>query len=232
VRSINFFHITGNPTSGHETNAFAYSDTVKNWLIRLYRFEPFLDWFKANRTFKHTLYSFFKQYTMSAIDCYKHELLGFIICPSTYDFVSFSNTREIAIYKLLQSIPEDEDDFDGLSGDILVGGGGGEAPALRISNPKAFDFFASEDFENVEFTTRDDLYKAFWRLNTAFIFCEGYLKLGWEPSWDIESWLAENVCRVLIDSFDEFARYRTHPKNVKGTLSFTPSTNGPGSGIL
>jgi hypothetical protein len=160
---------------------------------------------------------------MSAIDCYKHELLGFIICPSTYDFVPFSETRKIAIYKLLQLIPEDENDFDGLSGDILVGGGSGEAPAFRISNPKAFDFFAREDPEDVEFDTRDELYKAFWGPNSAFIFCEGYLKLGWEPSYDIESWLAENVCQVLIDSFDEFARYREHCTNVKATLSFVPT---------
>ena len=159
---------------------------------------------------------------MSAIDRYKHELLGFIMCPSTYDFVPFNDTRKIAIYKLLQSIPEGENDFHGFPGDILVGGGSGEAPAFRISNPKAFDFFASENTENVEFDLRDDLYKAFWGLNTTFIFCEGYLKLGCEPGRDIESWLAENVCQVLIDSLDEFARYRSKGTNVKATLSFAP----------
>lgn len=161
---------------------------------------------------------------MSAIDSYKHELLGFITCPSTYDFVPFSRTRKIAIYKLLQLIPEDENSFTGLPGDILVGGGRGEAPAFRISNPKAFDFFAKEDPENVEFDTRDELYKAFWEPTTAFIFCEGYLKLGWKPSHDIESWLAENVCQILIDSFDEFAKYREHGTNVKAILSFVPTT--------
>ena len=43
---------------------------------------------------------------MSAVDQYQHELIGFIKCPSDYDFVFGSKTRQIAVYRLLQAIPD------------------------------------------------------------------------------------------------------------------------------
>lgn len=55
---------------------------------------------------------------MSAIDQYKHKLLGFIECPSTFDIVSFNTTRKVAIYELLENVPTEECDFDGKIGDI------------------------------------------------------------------------------------------------------------------
>src|SRR4051812_14102032 len=97
---------------------------------------------------------------MSAIDQYKHKVLGFIECPSTYDFVYANTTREIGVYQLLQDISVDEESFDGKSGDIIVGGGSGEAPAFRISFPNAFYFFTSDEWD--EFESYDELFKHFW----------------------------------------------------------------------
>ena len=66
---------------------------------------------------------------MSRIDGYKHNHLGFIECPSTYSIVDFTKSiksSRIAIYELLDNISDNETDFDGKAGDILVGGGSGE----------------------------------------------------------------------------------------------------------
>ena len=67
-------------------------------------------------------------------------------CPSSHDFVYDNKKRQIGIYELLEDVPADEDSFDGKAGDILVGGGIGEAAALRISYPDAFDFFRAQTF--------------------------------------------------------------------------------------
>ena len=104
---------------------------------------------------------------MSAIDCYKHNHLGFIECPSTYSIINLKGTIEnnrIAIYELLQNIPKDEKDFDGKVGDVLIGGGSGEAPALRISNPLAFQFstYDEDKFSELEFDDLDEVFKSFW----------------------------------------------------------------------
>lgn len=76
---------------------------------------------------------------MSAINQYSHSYLGDIECPSTYAFVHENETRRIAIYELLEDI-HDEKDFDGKAGDIILGGGSGEAPAFRISVPGCLIF--------------------------------------------------------------------------------------------
>lgn len=136
--------------------------------------------------------------TLSSIDQYKHQLLGFIECPSTFDFVDLNSTRTIAIYKLLEDIPIDETDFDGKVNDIIVGGGSGEAPSFRISIPKIVLFFTEsegwDDFENI-----NEVFKAFWTPTQSYILCEGFAKLGWKLDEKIENWLAENVCLLLFD---------------------------------
>lgn len=144
---------------------------------------------------------------MAAIDQYDHILLGFIECPSAHDFVYGNKTRQIGIYELLEDVPADENSFDGKAGDILIGGGKGEAPALRISYPDAFDFFTNDEWDS--FADYDELFKAFWTPTQAFIFGEGYQKLGWTVDVKIEQWLAENVCQLLIQSTDKYLRFRT-----------------------
>lgn len=139
---------------------------------------------------------------MAAIDQYKHRLLGFINCPSHYEIVSGNSSRDIAVYELLERIPAGENDFDGNAGDILVGGGSGEAPAFRITIPTTVDFFLNDNVYNLN--SYDDLFKAFWTPTESFILCDGFRKLGWDPKQSIEFWLAENVCIALVNEVEQF----------------------------
>lgn len=144
---------------------------------------------------------------MSAIDQYKHKHLGFIECPSSFNIVNFNSTKKVAIYELMENIPNDEDDFDGKTGDIILGGGSGEVAAFRISIPQSLLFFTLEDwddFENIE-----NLFKAFWTPTESYKLCEGYSKLGWTPESPVEFWLAENLCCILLERFAQYAIYKT-----------------------
>ncbi len=145
---------------------------------------------------------------MSAIDQYKHSHLGFIECPSTFDFVNNNPTRKIALYELLENIPRDETDFDGKIGDIILGGGSGEAPSFRISIPEAIHFFAkdSSDYQG----DSSDLFKAFWTPAQTSIYCEGFSKLGWTPGTPIEFWLAETICSLLISNLETYSAYKNN----------------------
>ena len=141
---------------------------------------------------------------MASIDKYKHRLLGFIVCPSDYDIVDGNSTRDIAVYELLENIPDEETDFDGNSGDILIGGGSGEAPAFRVAIPKTFDFLLNDI--DVTFDSHDELFKAFWTPTESYILCDGFQKLGWDAKRPIEFWLAENICLLLINEIYRFKR--------------------------
>jgi hypothetical protein len=143
---------------------------------------------------------------MSAIDQYKHILLGFIECPSSFDFVFNNTTRKIPIYELLEDIPTAESNFNGKAGDIILGGGSGEAPAFRVSIPETLSFLTQDDWDNFE--THTDLFEAFWTPTQAFKFGNGYFKIGWNPDSPIELWLAENVCKLLTDNFDKYSTYK------------------------
>lgn len=107
---------------------------------------------------------------MASIDQYKHRLLGFIECPSSFEFIYLNATREIPVYHLLENIPTSEIDFDGKLGDILLGGGTGEAPAMRISIQKFLRLFLLN--EEVDFDHWDELYKTFWTPTESFIYGE------------------------------------------------------------
>ena len=158
---------------------------------------------------------------MAAIDTYRHTCLGFIECPSSYDFVFASKTRRIAIYELLDNIPDHEKDFDGRIGDILVGGGSGEAPTLRISNPIAFQFFTHDDdkFTDLQFADLEAVFKPFWTPTEAFIYGEGFLKLGWTIDRPLEMWLTENVCKLLIAVVDKFTIHRNNYVDLTTNLT-------------
>lgn len=144
---------------------------------------------------------------MSAIDQHKHRQLGFIHCPSGDDFVMNNPTRTIALYELLEDIPVDEKDFDGKAGDILIGGGSGEAPAFRVSVPQAMYFFTKENPADVN--GDDELFKSFWSAKDAAIFSEGYAQSGWNEKEPIEFWLAKNICLLLIENFEQYSDFRT-----------------------
>lgn len=143
---------------------------------------------------------------MASIDQYKHKLLGFIECPSKENFVYLNATRSIPLYQLLQDIPYNEEDFDGKHGDILMGGGSGEAPALRISCEKCLRYFMLD--EVVDFDHWDDLYKAFWTPTESYIYGEGFSKVGWSVDRTMESWLTENICEILTEEFEEYAIFK------------------------
>lgn len=145
---------------------------------------------------------------MSAIDQYKHIHFGFIECPSTYDFVHYNQTRKIAIYELLENIPKDEKNFDGKVGDIILGGGSGEAPAFRISISESFYIFIKDDWD--DFESYDDVFKAFWTPTQSYIYCEGFSKLGWTPESPIDFWLAENICLLLIENLEIHSTYKAN----------------------
>lgn len=133
---------------------------------------------------------------MSSIEQYKHKHLGFMQCPSDYDFVGGNSTRQIGVYQLEQDVPDDEKDFDGKIGDILVGGGSGEALALRISHPEAMYFFKKDDWDN--FKSYDELFKEFWSASFAFKIGVGFRKIGWEPNEKLEQWLTEKTIDMLL----------------------------------
>jgi len=150
---------------------------------------------------------------MSKIDSYKHEILGFINCESDFDFVYRSNTRKIAVYRLGQDIPKEETDFDGKINDILIGGGKGETPAMRISNPNAFKFFSESDFD--KFEQYDELFKSFWSSTDAFKLCNGFRKANWNPNITIEYWLSNQICRILSQNFEEYSKYRKPNEKIE-----------------
>ncbi len=154
---------------------------------------------------------------MSAIDQYKHRLLGFIECPSTFDFVSNCRNRAIGIYELLENIPIEEKDFDGKIGDIILGGGSGEAPAFRISIPMAIYFFTKDGWD--DFNNYEELFKTFWNPTESYILCEGFSKLGWRTNTPIEIWLAENICLLINAHIESYSSFKSISKS-KSMLSF------------
>ncbi|OIN57375.1 hypothetical protein [Arsenicibacter rosenii] len=128
-------------------------------------------------------------FQMAAIDQYKHRLIHTIECPADDDFVYGSPTRTIAIYELLEDIPSSEKDFDGKTGDILVGGGSGEAMALRISIPEVF----------VDGDERRQVFKPFWSSAFAYKVGVGFRKIGWKPGEsDLEAWLVNYVVQEVL----------------------------------
>jgi len=153
---------------------------------------------------------------MSKIDAYNHELLGFILCESDFDFVFGSNTRKIGIYRLKENIPSKEIDFDGKIDDILIGGGKGEAPAFRISNPKGFKLFSDTNFD--DFEQYDELYKSFWSSTDSFKLCNGFIKAKWNPNTKIEIWLSNQICSILSENFEEYSEYKLKDNKIHLTF--------------
>jgi hypothetical protein len=134
---------------------------------------------------------------MSAINQYKHKLLDFFDCKSDYEIVFGNSTKNIAIYILEQDIPTEEKDFDGKKGDLIVGGGSGEAESLRISS-KAIDYFKNDNLIN--FNDHDELVKPFWTPTFAYKLGNGLKKIGWSPNENLEFWFAEKIVNQLINN--------------------------------
>jgi hypothetical protein len=144
---------------------------------------------------------------MSVIDAYQHVCIGIVLCPATYAIV-FGNTtqRNIPIYRIDEEVPHGAD-WQAKAGDILLGGGSGESAALRIAIPEAFWFFTDEDAPHVD--DWNALWQVYWSPTEAYVFGEGYAKLGWQPTIPIEHWLVEHIIAFLLQCYPEdYAMYR------------------------
>src|SRR6478672_4987756 len=154
----------------------------------------------------------------SEIKSYKHECLGMVKCPSHYWRPPSSDepnpdVENVAIpLYVLQQDAQDAITFQAKKGDLLLGGGGGENAALRISMPEALVFFTREDWEEFflaeHFLTvpelHEMLYHAYWSPTEAFRFGDGYARLGWDPNdiW-VEVWLVEHVLAFLEKEYPD-----------------------------
>ena len=78
-----------------------------------------------------------------------------------------------------------------------------------------------EDLEDFEFESNDELFKAFWTPTESYIFCDGFLELGWTPDTPIELWLAKKVCQILVDSQEKYSKFKATDKQIKTGLSFS-----------
>jgi hypothetical protein len=145
---------------------------------------------------------------MSEIDCYRHRCIGIVHCPSAYWPRNFHQL--VALYLLEEDAADSG--FTGKKGDLILGGGGGEAAALRISMPEAIIFFTREDSDeqinNEEFETLGDLhdyiYMAYWDMTSAFVFGDGYARLGWNPhKQSIELWLVHHILEFVRRNYSE-----------------------------
>jgi len=132
---------------------------------------------------------------MSEIDTYKHKCIGIVSCPSSY-----KENKRVALYRLDENAVE----WDAKKGDLLLGGGSGESAALRISIPEAISLFTQDGW--TKFKSWVDIYRAYWGMNDAFVFGEGYIKLGWHPQVSIETWLITHIISFII---------REHPNQYK-----------------
>ncbi len=161
---------------------------------------------------------------MSEIDTYPHECIGIVNCPSSYEIVHGNNRhRLVPLYRLEPDVWDDDDPWRAKTGDLVLGGGGGESAALRISIPEAFYFFTHEG--SAAFDSFDEIYHAYWTMTEAFVFCEGYAKLGWTPRYEIEKWLTEHVLAFVAREYPE--RYGqligNTPLNQDGSICRKPT---------
>lgn len=147
---------------------------------------------------------------MSEIDHYPHRCLGQLHCPSDYPSLIVFGLRTtpvpISLYWLDANVKDQGTTWRAKKGDVLLGGGRGECPVLRVSIPEAIFFFTS-DWDG--FDDRSDLYTAFWMPDAAFALCNGFQKIGWVPGQDIETWLAERIVSyLLVEREAEFGAFR------------------------
>jgi hypothetical protein len=156
---------------------------------------------------------------MSAIDQYAYTCIGVIECPSPYELLMGhpgDQPIHVAIYYLEEDIPRDEEDFQGKRGDMLIGGGGGEAPAMLIRVQDALIYYTEFDSDHDQVTFEREHasvfecvpYQAFWSPTQAFILGSGYVKLGWSPEQQqIERWLTHHVLAFALQTYPELFKF-------------------------
>ncbi len=155
---------------------------------------------------------------MSAIDQYFFTCIAIIDLPLTYLPLAEDEDFDwmyVAVYRLEQDIPEDEDEFQGKTGDILVGGGSGEAAAMRILMPEAivettdFDrFYDDEEYSNrldgVTYPGLYDIYQFFWDPEDGYKLGSGYVTLGWDPDGlNLGLWLTQHIVSFVLKHYPQ-----------------------------
>ena len=103
---------------------------------------------------------------MSAIDSYRHTLLGVADCPSRFDFVPGRSHRTVPLYRLDEDATDASPDFVARAGDVLLGGGAGESAAFRVSIPEAITALTSHGPGDAQ---------------SWCAFGDGYVPRGWRP---------------------------------------------------
>lgn len=159
---------------------------------------------------------------MSAIDQHRYTCLGIVHCPTNYKI--WGAYPQIPILRLDEDIPLEEEDFQGRKGDILLGGGSGESATLWIAVPEAFYFWTHDDWD--EYETLDEIVKAYWTPTQAYVFGDGYSKLGWTPEKNyIEWWLAQHLLNFLASNYpDDYRQYvGTVPLEEDGSICRLPT---------
>ena len=143
---------------------------------------------------------------MSAIDCYKHEHIGFVRCPMRHSLFRDGRVFDsLPVHRLLEDVAE-EPSLSGRSGDILIGGGSGEARAVLFFIPDIFTVYTTANTKDD--ATREPLITSHWSADEAFIFGVGFEALGWNPERQpLLIWLAEHLIAYLVRTFPD--RYAT-----------------------
>jgi hypothetical protein len=142
---------------------------------------------------------------MSEIDSYRNRCIGIVTCPSRFPLIP-GRERDgeeqpgIPLYRLDEDAL-DANSFRGKRGDVLMGGGSGEHPALRIAIPEAFYCFTHPDW--VAFDTMAEIVLAFWSMTYAYLFGDGYQRIGWTPDKQIEHWLVEHILSYLVATYPD-----------------------------
>src|SRR5579859_3106736 len=130
---------------------------------------------------------------MSLIDQYEHSTVGYIYCPSDFPFVYNNDaTRLIAVYRLNEVC----DELGAKVGDLVVGGGDGECPAMRIGLVEASDFYTKGSID--ELPDIDRIHKCFWSPTMCYVLGEGFRKLGWVPGFAPNDWLESWITRHIL----------------------------------
>ena len=132
---------------------------------------------------------------MSQIDLFKHKCLGLIECHYPQNEVyNWPIKNEIPIYLLKEKAPF------GKTGDILIGGGSGEMPILRISPEKAIKFFTADSLFGLGLNF-NEIIETFWDPTESFFICKGFSQVGWECDCLIEIWICHHVLSFLKNKY-------------------------------
>jgi hypothetical protein len=148
---------------------------------------------------------------MSVIDSFEHEQIGFVRCPMRHTLYRDGRVFDrLPVYRLLENV-WDESSLSGRAGDVVIGGGFGEASALSFSIPALFAPGGNPG----------DVVRSHWSADDAFIFGTGFEQLGWDPRQErMFDWLASHLAAFLSRAYpDRYPSYTgTRPGLQNGSI--------------